>query len=161
MRRSKLILIVLVLGLLVPSFLSAGTFLGISQGLQSTSLEIGILGRRAEQHIAFSLPLVRTEPENYFKAPSISAAISLRTLRFKPLVLSAGVKSQVSWEGRDGYIIGLGGTIALSYEFLKKGEVFFLEGSYLPLITTQGVLSTELGEQQLAQWVRLGYRHAF
>ncbi|MGE4453770.1 MAG: hypothetical protein AB7D92_04490 [Sphaerochaeta sp.] len=161
MKRSKLILVLLGLGLLIPSSLSAGTFLGVSQGLVATSLEIGILGRRAEQHIAFSLPLVRTEPENYFKAPSMSATISLRTLRFKPLVLSAGVKSQVSWEGSDGYIIGLGGTIALSYEFIKKGEVLFLEGSYLPLITTQGVLSTDLGEQQLKQWIRLGYRHAF
>ncbi len=56
----------------------------------------------------------------------------MRTLRFKPLVLSAGIKSQISWESTDGYILGLGGVAALSYEFIRKGGgVFFLEGSYL------------------------------
>nr|WP_319472289.1 hypothetical protein [uncultured Sphaerochaeta sp.] len=161
MKHNKLILSLFLIILFVPSLLSAGAFLGVSQGLASTTLEVGILGRRAEQHLSFSLPTIDATPEDYFKAPVLGGTVSVRTLRFKPLVLSAGVKSQISWESTDGYVLGLGGTLALSYEFIGRGGVLFLEGSYLPWITTQGSLSTNLGEKQLTQWIRLGYRQVF
>lgn len=161
MKHSRLFLTLCMSILFVPSLLSAGPFLGVSQGLESTTLEVGILGRRAEQHLSFSLPTINAAPEDYFKAPVLGATVSVRTLRFKPLVLSAGIKSQISWESTDGYVLGLGGAIALSYEFIGRGGVLFLEGSYLPWITTQGSLSTNLGEKQLTQWIRLGYRQAF
>ncbi len=161
MKHSKLILLLVLLILFVPFHLFAGVFLGVSQGLESTTLEVGILGRRAEQHLSFSLPTINAAPEDYLKAPVLGATVSVRTLRFKPLVLSGGIKSQISWESTDGYVLGLGAAVVLSYEFIGKGGVFFLEGSCLPWITTQGTLSTELGEKQLKQWVRLGYRQAF
>lgn len=161
MKHNKRVLSLIFLIIFIPSLLCAGVFLGVSQGLESTTLEVGILGRRAEQHLSFSLPTINAAPEDYLKAPVLGATVSVRTLRFKPLVLSAGIKSQISWESTDGYILGLGGVAALSYEFIRKGGVFFLEGSYLPWVTTQGTLSTNLGEKQLGQWIRLGYRQAF
>ncbi|MGH0054482.1 MAG: hypothetical protein ACQ5SW_13930 [Sphaerochaetaceae bacterium] len=161
MRRNKRILFLILLGFCLPSFLFAGTFLGVSQGQQSTTLEVGILNRRAEQHLSFSLPTVCTNPKDYYKAPSVAATISVRTLRFRPVVIAGGIKSQISWECTNGYILGLGGSVTLSYEFIGKGGVLFLEGSYLPWVTTQGSLSTDLGEKQLQQWIYIGYRHVF
>ena len=161
MKNSKLIPSLMFLLFFVPSLLFAGVFLGVSQGLESTTLEVGILGRRTEQHLSFSLPTINGAVEDYSKAPVLGATISVRSLRFQPLVLSCGIKSQISWESTNGYILGLGGAIALSYEFIGKGGVLFLEGSYLPWVTIQGTLSTNLGEKQLNQWIRLGYRKAF
>ncbi|RFU95441.1 hypothetical protein DYP60_05350 [Sphaerochaeta halotolerans] len=161
MKISKLVLSLVILISFAPSLLFAGVFLGASQGMESTTLEVGILGRRAEQHLAFSLPTINGSVEEYWKAPVLGASVSVRSLRFQPLVLSGGIKSQISWESTKGYILGLGGALALSYEFIGKGGVFFLEGSYLPWVTTQGTLSTNLGEKQLKQYMRLGYRRAF
>ncbi len=149
----------LLLLLCSSTLLFGGTYLGLSQGNVSSSLEVGMITRRFEQQLTFSLPTLVTTPDNYWEAPAVSTSVLFRTTSTRPVVLGIGGKALLSWETTNGMILGLGLGISVSYEFIGKRGILFVEGSYLPYSVELGTLSTTLGEQQIEQYVRFGYRY--
>ncbi len=148
--------IILITLMLLPFSLSARPYIGLSQGNVSTSLELGMVGRRAEQSLSLSVPTL--ESSSPLTMPSVQARLFFRTQRFSPIVLGVGLLGAVGWQDANAWAVGLGGSVALSYEFIAKRGILFVEGSYLPLLSVQGTAVDPAMEHQMKQYVRIGYR---
>lgn len=155
-RRICLLLVLLVLSL---GSVSAKSYVGVSQSLAASSVEVGFLTRGFEQNLVYSLPTVQTDASSWIDNSALSAHLLYRFHQFNPLVVGVGVKTQGGWQEDDYYAVGLGGVLSLSYEFLGRHGMFFAEASYLPWIYQDGSASTDYVDKMLAQYVRLGYRH--
>ena len=120
----------------------------------STGLEVGFLSRTFEQNLALSLPMLAPS----FETPSLQTTMLYRFGRFSPLMVGVGMKAQMGWEHTIGYELGLGFALSLSYEFIASRGIVFVEGSYLPWITTQGSTVDSSVQDMVRQHVRFGYR---
>jgi len=137
--------------------ISARAYLGVSQGLVSTSVEAGYMTRSFEENLSLSLPLVYGN----FSLPMGSANILYRIQRLNPLVLGVGPAARIAWHADGGYILAGGAALSLSWEALRGSEVLFAEFSYLPFSTEQGAALDPLAAREIGQWVRIGWRHLF
>ncbi len=148
-------LIIALLAMALP--LSARAYVGISQGMVSTSLEVGYLTRSFEQNLSISLPLVYGD----VGLPMAQATLVFRTQRFNPLVAGAGVAARLGWQGDVGSIVSAGFVISVGWEAFNGSEIVFAELAYLPFSTSIGTPIALLGQRQVEQWVRIGWRHLF
>jgi hypothetical protein len=133
--------------------LSARAYLGLSQGLSSTSVEIGYMTRSFEQNLSIGLPVVERE----FKTPVVQATVLYKVQHLSPLVISIGPLARLSW-GKDGSTIGGGGTLSLSWETVGKHGAPFIEGAYLPWVTNLGSPEA-IHQRQVEAYLRFGWRH--
>lgn len=155
-RRSALMLLLLLLSLVS---LGAKPYLGVSQNLAASSVEVGFLTKGFEQNLVLSLPTVQTEAPAWLENSALSAHLFYRFHQLNPVVLGVGIKTQGGWQ-KDGYrALGLGGAFSLSFEFLGRHGILFAELSYLPWIYTDGSASDPYVDKMLAEYVRLGYRY--
>ena len=137
----------------------ARPYLGLSQGLKATSIDVGMLNRSFEQQLYFTVPTVEGRFPSYFVTSGVGTVISARTARFSPFVIGLGLKSQMIWEQDSGVEVGLGFASTLSYEFIGSRGVLFLEFSYIPWTTTIGTTPSVLIDPLMHQYLRLGYHH--
>ena len=159
MRNNKHIIILVAVLLLLASSLPGRPYIGISQGLEATTIDIGMLNRSFEQQLFLSLPTVSTNPSSYFETAGVGTVILARTRRFSPVVVGLGIRSIMVWEQGKGTAVGLGFASTLSYEFIANRGVLFLEGSYTPWKTEIGSPTSPLVDKQVGQYLRFGYHH--
>ncbi len=152
MKHAKAVL--LVIFMLSGFSLSAKPYVGVTQSLMSTGLEVGLLSRTFEQNLAFSVPT--SNPS--LQTPNIQTTLVYRFSQLSPLVLGLGLKARAGWETTVGYEIGVGVALSLSYEFLFSRGILFIEGSYLPWITKQGSAVDASIADMMSQQLRFGYR---
>jgi len=154
-RRIGLILLLLVLAL---GPVAAKPYVGISQTLAASSAEVGFLTKGFEQNLVFSVPTLQTEVSSWLANSALSAHLLYRFHQLTPFVVGVGVKAQGGWQQDGYYALGLGGVCSLSYEFLGRHNVLFVEASYVPWIYRNGSTTDEYVDKMLAQYVRVGYR---
>jgi len=155
-RRCALLLFLL---LLMLTSLGAKPYLGVSQNLAASSVEVGFLTKGFEQNLVLSLPTVQTAAPAWLQNSALSAHLLYRFHQLNPVVVGVGIKAQGGWQ-EDGYrALGLGGVLSLSYEFVGRHGILFAEASYLPWIYSDGSASDPFVDKMLAQYVRLGYRY--
>ncbi len=159
MRNTKYFISFFFISIISLSCLCARPYVGVSQGLAATTIDVGMLNRSFEQQLFFSLPTVEGSPSSYLDTAGIGTVIFARTKRFSPAVIGLGLKSLMVWEQDKGVSVGLGFSLKLSYEFIAQRGVLFLEGSYIPWDTTIGTISSALVNKQLKQYLRFGYQH--
>ncbi|MCK9547261.1 MAG: hypothetical protein RBS49_05890 [Sphaerochaeta sp.] len=155
MKRRWWLLALLLSFTLLP--LSARAYVGVNQGLVSSGVEVGYMTRLVEQNLSLSLPLLSGD----LTTAMASVNVAWRIQRFNPLVIGLGLAGRVAWRGSEGYIPALGFLFSLSWETLGKGEVLFIEGSYMPFMTEEGSPLGGVATQQVGQWLRIGWRHLF
>ena len=153
--KRKLPLLLLLLFTVLP--LSARGYIGLNQGLVGSAVEVGYMTRSFEQNLSLSLPLVHGN----FTTPMASGNLVWRIQRFNPLVIGVGVGGRFSWGADDGYILAGGLLLSVSWETFGRGEVLFVEGSYMPVSIEGGSAIDALARHQIAQYLRIGYRHLF
>ena len=153
--KRKLFLLLLLLLILLP--LSARAYLGFNQGLVGSAVEVGYMTRSFEQNLSLSLPLVYGD----FTTPMASGNLIWRIQRFNPLVIGVGLGRRFAWQADDGYVLAGTVLLSVSWETLGKGEVLFAEGSYMPFSIEGGSAIDALARHQIAQYLRIGYRHLF
>lgn len=153
--KRKLSLLLLLLSTVLP--LSARGYIGLNQGLVGSAVEVGYMTRSFEQNLSLSLPLVHGN----FTTPMASGNLVWRIQRFNPLVIGVGVGGRFSWGADDGYILAGGLLLSVSWETFGRGEVLFVEGSYMPFSIEEGSAIDPLARHQTGQYLRIGHRHLF
>ncbi|MDT4763118.1 hypothetical protein [Sphaerochaeta sp. PS] len=160
----RAILSAILLSLLVFS-LSAAPYLGISQGLGSTSVEVGYLTRSIDQNLSLSLPTLDAldRGDDFYRYPVLSLNILYKLRLGSTIAFAVGPSLRMGWEYEKALILQGGFVAQISLEAPEVMDILFVEGGYLPKAWQWlgGTPSSGVLEKGISQFLRFGYRHAF
>lgn len=161
----KRVSLVVALVLLLPMLLCASPYIGLSQGLTSTSVELGYLTRSFEQNVTVSLPLLSAlegEKEVY-SYPVVGMNLLYKDMIGTAIALAGGVSLRAGWEYEKSLVLQAGLLVQLSLEAPSVRDILFFEFAYMPasLSWTEGTPSSDRLTQGVREYMRFGYRHAF
>lgn len=156
---------ILFLFLILLAILPASPYLGVSQGLKSTALEVGFITNSIDQNLGISLPLLEAldAGEPWYRYPVASMNILYKKRIGRVFALGFGPTLRMGWEYEKAICLQAGLLLQLSLEAPGARDILFCELGYLPEVwrLLQGVPSSDLLKESIGQFVRFGYRHAF
>ncbi len=147
------------------AFLPAAPYLGLSQSITSTSVEVGYLTNSIDQNISISLPLLGSldSSQGWYSTPVASMNILYKGKVGSILAIGVGPTLRMGWEFEKALSLQAGLLLQLSLEAPGVMDILFCELAYLPkgLGWVGGTPSSGLLEKSIREFVRFGYRHAF
>ena len=163
MKKLVLLTVFLLLGMMA---LGAAPYVGISQGLVSTSVELGYLTRSVDQNLALSFPTIPALEQgigDFYQYPTLSLNINFKHMLLEQLALGIGPTLRMGWEYEAALLLKIGFSVQLSLEAPGIMDLLFVEYSYLPPALTWmgGTPNSDLLEEGAEQFLRFGWRHAF
>jgi hypothetical protein len=149
------------------SALFASPYVGVSQGLGATSVELGFMTTSFEENIFLGVPSLIAMGDDY--EPEFYKTLVVGTdlmYRFRPmgyLVVGFGPTFRIAWEIDAAYTFMAGVAFQLSLEAPNVMDILYIEGAYIPdfLQYASGTTSNDLLDTAAKQIFRLGWRHAF
>lgn len=146
--------------------LGAAPYVGISQGLVSTTVELGYLTRSVDQNLALSFPTIpalETSDGDFYQYPTLSLNVNFKHMFFEQVSLAAGPTLRMGWEYKEALLLKMGLSVQLSLEAPGVMDILFVEYSYLPsgLTLMEGSPTSSMLEEGAEQFLRFGWRHAF
>ena len=145
--------------------LPASAYVGISQALVSTSVEVGYLTNSIDQNVTLSLPLLGSldTDGDWYRYPVLGMNILYKKKIGSTVAIGGGTTLRMGWEYEKALYLQAGLLLQLSLEAVGVQDILFCELGYLPKEWKwlEGTASSALLEKGLGQFFRLGYRHAF
>jgi hypothetical protein len=160
----KILLTALLLGMGFGLF--ASPYIGVSQGLGATSVELGFLTSSFEENVFLGIPSFMAmdsyEPD-FYKSLVVGTDLLIRLKPLGYLVLGFGPAFRFAWESSNAYSLMAGVAFQLSLEAPGVMDILYIGGAYIPdsLRYNDGTTTNDLMEKAATQVLRFGWRHAF
>lgn len=146
--------------------LFAAPYVGVSQGLGATSVELGFLTSSFEENVFVGVPSLMAmdsyEPD-FYKTIVVGTDLMYRFRPIGYLVVGVGPTFRVAWETGNAFSLMAGVAYQLSLEAPDVMDILYIEGAYIPdfMEYVSGTTTNDLLDKASKQIFRLGWRHAF
>ncbi len=161
----KRVATLLFLGSALLALLPASPYLGVSQSLTTTAVEVGFITPSIEQNFGFALPLLGAldDPDPWYQTPVASFNLLYKRKIGPVLAIGVGPTLRMGWEYQKTICLQGGVLLQLSLEAPGQRNMLFFELGYLPkeLRVADSTLLSALLEESITEFIRFGYRHAF
>ncbi|WP_041384750.1 hypothetical protein [Sphaerochaeta pleomorpha] len=146
--------------------LFASPYIGVSQGLGATSVELGFMTSSFEENIFVGIPsLMAMDSYNsdFYKTVVVGTDLIYRFRPIGPLVIGFGPTFRAAWETGNAFSLMAGVAYQLSLETPDVMDILYVEGAYIPdfMQYESGTVTNDFLDKAAKQIFRLGWRHAF